>query len=229
MRNRCRAVRSARCRGSRGGSAWPPRVGGDAQSYQEKLRRFGRCRLVGKSRLGRAFARPNTTSTAPCWVSLTLDPTYGYDSIPRAGRPVGLAPGIDRPERLADPGALVLLRLAAARFQQAVGVLVPGAVGEIVPEHGGGGLRFLDDAERHVAFGEPRQRFLDVAGALVLRHDHLEAVDRADEVLLLHIVAPDVHLLGGELVARHLDLLARSFGVFRIREFARDLLERRDC
>src|SRR6266849_7781425 len=84
------------------------------------------------------------------WVSLTLDPTYGYDSIPRAGRPVGLAPGIDRPERLADPGALVLLRLAAARFHQAVGVLVPGAVGEIVPEHGGGGLRFLDDAERHV-------------------------------------------------------------------------------
>ena len=48
---------------------------------------------------------------------------------------------------------------------QLVGVLVPAAVGEIVAEHGGGGLRLVDDAERHIGLGQPGQRLLDVARA----------------------------------------------------------------
>src|SRR5258706_15132815 len=58
--------------------------------------------------------------------------------------PDGLVgPGIpahaERPEGLADPGALVFLRFQAARLHQPIGVLLPGAVREIVPEHGGRG------------------------------------------------------------------------------------------
>src|SRR5262249_55923608 len=41
----------------------------------------------------------------------------------------------DALERLADPGPLVLLRLDAASLYQRIGVLVPGAVWEVVPEN----------------------------------------------------------------------------------------------
>src|SRR5579862_9608464 len=78
-----------------------------------------------------------------------------------------LSSGVRRPlsqpdllERLADPGFLVLVRLAAGGFDELIGVLVPGAVREIVTEHRGGGLRLVDDAERNIGFGEPLQRFL---------------------------------------------------------------------
>src|SRR3954447_11834215 len=59
-------------------------------------------------------------------------------------------------ERLGDVGALVLARLKAARFHKAVGVLVPFTVGKVVSEHGSGGLRLADDADRHIRFGQPR-------------------------------------------------------------------------
>src|SRR6185312_1359399 len=65
-------------------------------------------------------------------------------------------------EGLADPGTLVLGRLAAARFHQRVGVLVPLAVGEVMAEHGSGGLRLVDDAERHIGLGQALQRLLDM-------------------------------------------------------------------
>src|ERR1019366_5356715 len=48
---------------------------------------------------------------------------------------------------LGNPGLLVFLRRQAAILQQIVGVLVPLAIGEVVAEHGGGGLRFVGDAE----------------------------------------------------------------------------------
>ena len=67
-----------------------------------------------------------------------------------------------------------------------------------------------------------------MAGALILRHHHLEAIDGAGEIPLLQVPAADVHFLGGELVAADLDLLARAFGIFGVGELARDLLERRD-
>src|SRR5262249_50218511 len=86
--------------------------------------------------------------------------------------------GADLLEGLADPGALILCRLEPALFHQGVGVLVPRAVGEIVPEHRGRGLRLADDTERHVELSQPHQRLLDVARRLVVGDNHLEAVDR---------------------------------------------------
>src|SRR5262249_14611274 len=115
-------------------------------------------------------------------------------------------------EGLADPGALILGRLEPARPHQGIGVLVPRAVGEIVPEHGCRGLRLADDAERHVELGEPHQRFLDVTRRLIPGDDHLEAVDGGRVVLAVLIPAADVHLLAGELVAGDLELLARLGG-----------------
>ena len=73
--------------------------------------------------------------------------------------------------------------------------------GEIVPEHGGGRLRLVDDAERHVGLGQAHQRLLDVTGGLVLADDVAEAVDRGGVVAALEVVAADLHLLAGELVA----------------------------
>src|SRR5665213_710575 len=69
-------------------------------------------------------------------------------------RPVQFLAQPDLLEGPADPGTLVLGRLQAAVFHQRIGVLVPFAVGEIVPEHGGRGLCLLDDAERHIGFGQ---------------------------------------------------------------------------
>src|SRR5262249_51589870 len=104
----------------------------------------------------------------------------------RASRRGRLAiPHVERFERLADPGALVLGRLVAAALHQLVGVLVPGTVGEIVPEHGGSGLRLHRDSERHVAFSQSLKRLLDMPRALILGDDHLETIDRAGEILLL--------------------------------------------
>ena len=103
---------------------------------------------------------------------------------------------------------------------------IPRTVGEIVPEHGGGGLRFLDDAERHVGFGQPHQRLFDVPGGLVLGDDHFEAVDGAGVVLLFQVVAPGLHFLAGELVAGDFDFLLGADGVFAARILADHFLER---
>src|SRR5258707_14722279 len=78
-------------------------------------------------------------------------------------------------ERLADPGILILVRLAAGGLEEAIGVLLPGAIREIVAEHGGGGLRLADDAQRDIGFGQPPQRFLYVGRGLGLRHHDLSA------------------------------------------------------
>ncbi len=142
---------------------------------------------------------------------------------PAGGR---IAWGLTDLERPADPGALVLVGLEAARLHQGIGVLVPAAVREIVAEHGGGGLRLVDDAERHVGLGQAHQRLLDVPRRLIARHHDLEAVDGGRVVLALHIPAPDVHLLAGELVARHLDLALGGDRVLRIGILAHHLFER---
>src|SRR6187549_1176787 len=96
-------------------------------------------------------------------------------------------------EGAADPGILVLVRLDAGGFHEAVRVLVPGAVRKIVPKHGSRGLRLVDDTERQIGLGEPRQRLLDFARRLELRHNDLEAVDRAGEIAPLHVEAADLH------------------------------------
>ena len=128
----------------------------------------------------------------------------------------------------ADPGALILARLETAGLYKIIGVLVPAAVRKIVPEHGGGGLRLADDADRHIGLGEPLQRFLDMPRGLVLRHHGLEAVDGAGVVALFHVVAADVHFLAGELVARAFELGLGADGVFRGRIFADHFFKRRD-
>src|ERR1700750_1413887 len=95
----------------------------------------------------------------------------------------------------ADPGPLILARFETAGFYKIIGVLVPATVRKIVPEHGGRGLRLAADTDRHIGLGEAKQRFLDVAGGLILRHHGLVAVDRGRVVALLHVVAADVHFL----------------------------------
>src|SRR4051812_37022414 len=84
-------------------------------------------------------------------------------------------------------GPLVLARLETAGLYKIVGVLVPLAVGKIMPEHRSRGLRLADDADRHIGLGEPGQRFLDMPRGLVARHHGLEAVDRSGEVALFHV------------------------------------------
>ena len=124
-------------------------------------------------------------------------------------------------EGAANPRALVFSRwLAACRLHQPIGVLVPGAVGEIVAEHGSGGLRLIDDAQGHITFAQSHQGFFDMPRGLILRYHHFETVDGADEIALIEVEAPDIHLLAGELIARHGDffwaLMAYSlFGYLR--------------
>src|SRR6201747_2670342 len=93
----------------------------------------------------------------------------------------------------ADVGTLVLARLETARLYKIVGVFVPLAVRKIMPEHGRGGLRLADDADRQIGLGEPRQRLFDVPRGLILSDDGLEAVDRRGVVALHHIIAADIH------------------------------------
>src|SRR5665213_2733873 len=141
-------------------------------------------------------------------------------------RPVQFLAQPDLLEGPADPGTLVLGRLQAAVFHQRIGVLVPFAVGEIVPEHGGRGLCLLDDAERHIGFGQALERLLDMAGGLIAGHHDFETIDGAGVVLLRQVIAADLHFLAGELVARDFQLLLGADGVFTGRIFARDFLKR---
>src|SRR5438270_410369 len=76
-------------------------------------------------------------------------------------------------------GTLILARLETAGLYKIIGVLVPAAVGKIVSKHGRRGLRLADDADRHIGFGQPRQRFLDMPRGLILGDHGLEAVDRS--------------------------------------------------
>src|SRR4051812_31052953 len=130
-------------------------------------------------------------------------------------------------EGLADPGALVLGRLAAATLHQRIGALIPDAVGEVVTEHGGRGLRFDGDAERHIGLGQALQRFFDLARGLVFGDDDFEAVDGAGVVPALEIITADLHFLAGELVARHFELFLGLGGVLAGGKFPDHLIERR--
>src|SRR3978361_444382 len=103
-------------------------------------------------------------------------------------------------------GTLILARLETAGLYKIIGVLVPAAVRKIVAKDGGGGLRLADDADRHIGLGEPRQRFLDMPRGLVAGDHGLEAVDGGGEVALIQVIAADVHLLAGELVAGAFEL-----------------------
>src|SRR5713226_3105619 len=127
-----------------------------------------------------------------------------------------------------DIGTLVLARLETAGLYKIIGVLVPAAVRKIVPEHGGGGLRLADDADRHIGLGQPGQRFLDMPRGLVLGDHGLEAVDRGGVVALVHVIAADRHFAAGELVARAFELGLGADGIFRGRIFADHLFQRSD-
>src|SRR3977135_3939399 len=105
-----------------------------------------------------------------------------------------------------DIGTLILARFETAGLYKIIRVLVPAAVGKIVPEHGGSGLRLADDADRHIGLGKPRQRLLDMPGGRVPGHYGLGAGEGGGVVPLIHIVAADIHLLAGELVARAFQL-----------------------
>src|SRR5260370_14364977 len=61
------------------------------------------------------------------------------------------SPQSDLTECPADPRAIILQRLVTLAFHHLVSVLVPSAVGEVMPEHGGGGLGLPNYPERPVA------------------------------------------------------------------------------
>src|ERR1700720_640466 len=119
-----------------------------------------------------------------------------------------------------DVGTLVLARLETAGLYKIIGVLVPAAVRKIMSQHGGGGLRLADDADRHIGLGEPGQRFLDMPRGLIARDHGLEPVDGGGVVALFHVIAADVHFAAGELVARAFELGLGADGIFRGRVFA---------
>src|SRR6266516_1052949 len=127
-----------------------------------------------------------------------------------------------------DIGTLILARFETAGLYKIIGVLVPAAVGKIVPEHGGSGLRLADNADRHIGLGEPRQRFLDMPRGLILGYHALETVDRGGVVALFHVIAADRHLLASKLIARAFELGLGAVGVFRRRIFANHFLKRGD-
>src|SRR3979411_474295 len=127
-----------------------------------------------------------------------------------------------------DIGTLILARFETAGLYKIIGVLVPAAVGKIVPEHGSSGLRLADDADRHIGLGKPRQRFLDMSRGLILGDHGLEAIDRAGIVALIEIVAADIHFLAGKLVARAFELGLGADRIFRGRIFADHLFQRGD-
>jgi len=97
-----------------------------------------------------------------------------------------------------------------------------------MPEHGGGGLGFRNDPERHVTLGEAHQGFLHMPRGLVARHHDLEPVDGANKILLALVVAADGHFLGGQLIAGAFDLAPGVRGIFAVGEFAYHLFERCD-
>src|SRR3984957_7844397 len=84
-------------------------------------------------------------------------------------------------------GPLILARLETTGLYKIIGVLVPAAIRKIVPEHGRGGLGLADDPDRHIAFGEPGQRLLDMPRGLILGDHGLEAVDGGGVVALIQI------------------------------------------
>src|SRR6202795_1514767 len=127
-----------------------------------------------------------------------------------------------------DVGTFVLARLETAGLYKIIGVLVPAAVRKIVSQHGGGGLRLADDADRHIGLGQPGQRFLDMPRGLILGDHGLEAIDGGRVVVLFHVIAADIHFAARELVARAFELGLGADGIFRGRIFADHLFERGD-
>src|SRR5471032_1781232 len=114
--------------------------------------------------------------------------------------------------------------ILAGENQVAVGI--PVSAREVVAEHGGGLLGLALDAQRHVALDQPMQRLRYVGSRLVALDHHAVAVDRADVLLLLLIVAADVHLLAGEMVDGEFDLEARVARIWRVGEALDDLGQR---
>src|SRR3981189_1959880 len=117
-------------------------------------------------------------------------------------------------------GTLILARLETAGLYKIIGVLVPAAVRKVVAKHGGGGLRLAGDADRHIGLGQPGQRFLDMAGGLILGDHGLEPVDGGGVVALFHVIAADIHFAPRELVAGAFELGLGAGGIFRGRIFA---------
>src|SRR5579864_4672061 len=154
-------------------------------------------------------------------------------SIKTMSRTVSAA-SIDRPfESLAQdsgyPRALVNLRLQMMPLQELVGVLVPGAAGIIVAQHGGRGFRFAVDTQRIVGLGQTLQGFGDLRGLLILLDDRAKAVDGADIIALVEVVAADRHFLARQMIERQVDLERCVAGIFGIREALDDVLQRREC
>ena len=108
----------------------------------------------------------------------------GDEHVPARRNPSGRLLG----EGVAD-GAAIVLGYRPLLLEEVVGVLVPAAVREVVAEHGGRGLRLVDQAHRQIGLDQTLQRLLDVARLLVFDDHNAEAIDRRDIFAALEIVA----------------------------------------
>src|SRR5690348_15125443 len=117
--------------------------------------------------------KPDANSSAAASIK-TMSRTVSAASIDRSFESLAQDSGY--------PRALVNLGLQVTALQEFVGVLVPGAAGIVVAEHGGGGFRFVVYAQRIIGFGQALEGFGDLRGLLILLHHRAEAVDGADIV-----------------------------------------------
>ncbi|MNT14995.1 hypothetical protein D3C72_1500250 [compost metagenome] len=84
-------------------------------------------------------------------------------------------------------------------------------------EHGGSRLGFLYHAHGEIGLDQARQRFFDLVGVRIFLDHDAEARDGGQIFLAFQIVAADLHLLAGELVAGETDLGLGVVDVFGVR------------
>src|SRR5271154_6209057 len=85
-----------------------------------------------------------------------------------------------RSDRVPDrrkPRAAKIVGRESLALQEVVGVMVPVAVREIVPEHGGGSLCFLVDPEPKIGLDQAIKRFWRMARRLVILEHVAKAID----------------------------------------------------
>src|SRR5574337_59788 len=83
----------------------------------------------------------------------------------------------DRVPDFRNPRAAIFLRRQPLALQQGVGVMVPLAVREIVPEHGGRGLGFVGYPQAEIGLDQTIKRFLRMPRRLVKLKHVANAID----------------------------------------------------
>ena len=93
-------------------------------------------------------------------------------------------------------------------------------------QDGGHALRLSIQAERDVDLHHPEQRLGGVGRGLILINHNLIAAHRRAQVPAFLVVAPDLHLVPGQVIAHQVALELRIARVVRIREAGNDIGQR---